>query len=513
MPRTRIAPGTVGAVSVVPLGTHGNKPESVIPTPTDDDGKALAFPKNLRVGDTYTVRRKLSSKVGGVLVVEHDWTVTEHVVTRWRGLARVIDTEFTPRLTPKKDGEYGEPVRDTDDNVVLHHQEFMVRRWEATKAAAEAATRKAGLDKLAQLSAERQAAIDMAATAADGDMTTDLAALVDEAMRLVNESGKLAVRTRQNYGYSAKLIREHAIGSARPRDVDVAMLRRCLSNVAAEHGTVVAKQVKAILRKALDLAVESRALKVPGNLVLALPKDAIPNVQVQDRGLDHRTSLTDDQVTALLAALQADPLAAPLLGARTKSPHGQTKTAAPNGQDVADLLALTFATGMRVGEATALRWADIDLATVPATADVTGTVVYVNGTGAVRQEKTKSKAGNRAVPLRADIVEMLTERAALFGVDLASPTDLARPVFPSPQAHDKFRDPSNLAKVVRAAFTRHGHPSFSSHQARRYRITSLSDRKVPASKIADLVGHAKMDQTLAYIGRGRSNDPEVVAAL
>ena len=469
MPRSRISPGTVGPVAVVPLGTEfgqDRETETVIPFPTADDGSVLTFPKGLRVGDSVKVER--------------DWAITEYVLTRWRGLARVVDVDGT---------------------------EHMVRRWRTTKGAAEAATRQAGLDKLAALEAVREAAVVTAAAVADGDVTTTISDLVNRAMTLPDVV-KLAVRTRQNYGYSAKLIHQDGIGTARPRDVDVAAIRTFLTTIATAHGSGVAKQCKAILRKALDLAVESRALQVPANLVLAT-RDAIPEVRVQERGLDHQRVLTDDQVTTFLSALRADPLAAPLLGSRTKSPHGETRTAAVNGADLADLLHLTFATGMRIGEATALRWSDLDLDGEHPTADVTGTVAYVNGVGAVRQDKTKSRAGDRAVPLRADVVAMLRTRAELFGSHLSS----ASPVFGSPQHHDRFRDPSNLAKTVRAAFTRHGFDWASSHVARRYRVTSLLDRGVPVGKVADLVGHSKLEQTLGYVGRGRGTDAEVRAAL
>ncbi len=467
MPRQRIAPGTVGPVAVVPLGTEsGTDTETVIPFPTADDGSALPFPKGIKVGETVKVER--------------DWAISEFVLTRWRGLARVVDTDGT---------------------------EHMIRRWRSTKGAAEAATRQAGLDKLAALEAVRQAAVTTATAVADGDVTTTISDLVRQAMTLPDVA-KLATRTKQNYGYSARLIHEHAIGVARPRDVDVAAIRTFLTAVATAHGSGVAKQCKAILRKALDLAVESRALQVPANLVLAT-RDAIPDVRVQDRGLDHKRVLTDEQVDAFLAALQGDPLAAPMIGQRSKSKHGETRTAAANGLDVGDLLTLTFRTGLRIGEATALRWSDLDLASNTPTADVTGTVTYVNGVGAGRQDSTKSRAGDRAVPLRADVVAMLLRRAALFGADLSS----ALPVFGSPQAHERFRDPSNLAKVVRAAFARHGYGWASSHLARRYRVTSLLDRGVPVGKVADLVGHAQIQQTMAYVGRGRGTDAQVRAAL
>ena len=297
MPRQRIAPGTVGPVAVVPLGIEtGSTVETVIPSPVADNGEPMPFPSGTRKDS--------------VVKVERDYALTEYVVTRWRGLARAVDTDGT---------------------------EHMVRRWRDTKAAAEAATRQAGLDKLASLEAARLSAKAAAATQADGDVETTVSDLVHRVM-VSPDVVRLAVRTRQNYAYTVDLIHGHAVGAARPRDVDVAMVRAFLHDVAHGHGSNTAMRARSILRKALDLAVESRALRTAFNPVLAT-RDAIPSVQVQDRGLDHSRVITDAQVTELLAALQADPLALPMFGPRSKSKHGEERTAAPNGLDLADLLA------------------------------------------------------------------------------------------------------------------------------------------------------------------------------
>lgn len=468
MARQRISPGTVGPVAVVPLGTHDDQSESVIPNPTADDGTELPFAKGLKAGDS--------------IKVEKDWSVSEYAVTRWRGLARVVDTDGT---------------------------EYMVRRWRSNKAAAESATRQAGIDRLAALAAARQEAQKAALVAADGDVETTVSELVERAMTLPDVA-KLATRTRQNYLSTVKLIHAASIGAARPRDVDVAMVRAFLADVAKGHGTNTAMRCRAILRRALDLAVESKSLRLAFNPVLAT-RDAIPAVRVQDRGLDHRRVLDDAEVIAFLAALQGDPLAQPMLGARSKSKHGEVRTAdaGPNGLDLVDLLSTMFGTGLRLGEALALRWSDLTLDGDRPVADVSGTVIFENGSGAVRQPRTKTTSGDRPVPLSASLAALLTARAELFGADLQS----GLPVFGSPQYHDRWRDPSNTSKAIRAAFKRHGHDWASSHLARRYRVTSLLDRGVPVGKVSDMIGHSKVSTTLGYVGRGRGTDDQVRAAL
>lgn len=53
-----------------------------------------------------------------------------------------------------------------------------------------------------------------------------------------------------------------------------------------------------------------------------------------------------------------------------------------------------LATGVRIGEVLALRWADVDLATVHPTVTICGTIIFVKGKGFLRQEWTKSDAGS-----------------------------------------------------------------------------------------------------------------------
>ena len=68
-------------------------------------------------------------------------------------------------------------------------------------------------------------------------------------------------------------------------------------------------------------------------------------------------------------------------------------------------------------------------------------------------------------------------------------------------------------KGVRRMFDRYGLDWASSHTARRWRVTSLLDRGVPLGKVSDMVGHAEIQTTLRYVGRGRGTDDQVRAAL
>lgn len=61
--------------------------------------------------------------------------------------------------------------------------------------------------------------------------------------------------------------------------------------------------------------------------------------------------------------------------------------------DLADIVDLFLATGLRIGEVLALRWTEVDLTADRPTLAVTGTLVQIKGHGIVRQDATKSAAG------------------------------------------------------------------------------------------------------------------------
>lgn len=437
----------MGSIGLVPLDDQGRP----IPPPVDADGHKLNFPRSLKAAS-------------------------------WQGLVRVADFDGTLKR---------------------------VRLTRKSKGAAEMATRQAALALLKEMAVQREGDVQRKADKDAGDALSTVADLVSQVLHSPAFEKK-APRTQQNYRYAAAQICGQEIAVLLPRDLDVVAVRSFLMQMASEHGKGGAERCRAVLRMAMDIGTESRAMHVPFNPVL-LAKQAIPNAAVRPTGIDHKRAPTDDEVTNFLASLRADPEAGPMIGPRTKSPHGKSGTAAVNGTDIADLITFTFGTGTRIGEASALRWSDLRLLDVHPTANITGTVAWIKGLGTVRQERTKSTAGTRNVPLSSNLVQILKVRADLFGIDLAEPS--LAPVFPSRQHHDRFRDPNNLSRTIKKMFTKHGLDYARSHVARKWRVTSLVERGVPIGKVADVVGHAKISTTLGYVGRGRGTDPDVRRAL
>ena len=266
----------------------------------------------------------------------------------------------------------------------------------------------------------------------------------------------------------------------------MAAVRRFLVDMAENHGSAGAKHSRAVLRSALDLAIGVTALKVSSNAVLGAHATIPRNVK-RKTSIDHRRAPTDREVKNLLSGLTWDPEARAMYPGgprRRKSRHGRAG-AVVNGKDIADLSAVMFATGARIGEVAALRWSDFD--PNRKTISISGTLVTVAGKGTYRQPATKTVGSTRVVPLARWALGALNRRARRFGVALTDPPET--PICGSPQFPDRWREQGNLNKAVKSLYARHGLDWARGHAARKWRVTSLAERGVPTHKIADLVGH------------------------
>ncbi|WP_245761770.1 site-specific integrase [Saccharopolyspora shandongensis] len=120
-----------------------------------------------------------------------------------------------------------------------------------------------------------------------------------------------------------------------------------------------------------------------------------------------------------------------------------------------------LATGVRIGEALAVQWSEVDLD--KGVVHVHFTVVRVKGKGLIRKS-TKTECGERTLPLPSWTVEMLKKRHA-GGVGLD------RPVFP--ESLGGLRDPSNTRRDLRNARGTTGFAWVTSHAFRKTAATIL----------------------------------------
>src|SRR4051794_39143240 len=92
-------------------------------------------------------------------------------------------------------------------------------------------------------------------------------------------------------------------------------------------------------------------------------------------------------------------------------------------RDLPDLVFFMLATGVRIGEALAAVWSEVDFEA--GTVRITSTLIRVKGEGLLRKG-TKSRAGERTLPLPVSAVAMLRRRF-MSGARLDQPLFPGRP--------------------------------------------------------------------------------------
>jgi integrase len=174
--------------------------------------------------------------------------------------------------------------------------------------------------------------------------------------------------------------------------------------------------------------------------------------------------------------------------------------------DLPDLIRFVFGTGLRFGEAIAVRWRDVNLTDRPIIVDnqeiaprslwVNGNIVAISGQGLVRHEG-KTPKSNRVLGVPDYLLTLLLVRRPADAID-----DV--PVFPSGVLG--WRAPSGVQRAVRAMRARIGYPEFTLHVGRRRVATALDRARQSARQIADQLGHANPSMTQnVYMGRAMAN--------
>lgn len=289
-------------------------------------------------------------------------------------------------------------------------------------------------------------------------------ALVVERWLADVEGSERAHSTKKLYRDVARGHVVPAVGALRVREARVAALEAVLAELVAARGPAVGKIARTVLTGSLAIAVRHGAIETNPVRELSPVRQARREVRALDV----------EQVRALRTDLAADARALAV--------------------DLPALLDLMLGTGARIGEALALRWADVDLP--GATVSLTGTVVRLSPAGGapgalIRQDTTK---GHRP---RALLVPTFT-LAALAGQRERHPgADL---VFPS--AAGGLREVATVQRQWRV--WRQRHPAWTTvtfHDARRA-VATVIDRGAGIDAAAAQLGHASSRVTAErYVAR------------
>lgn len=171
--------------------------------------------------------------------------------------------------------------------------------------------------------------------------------------------------------------------------------------------------------------------------------------------------------------------------------------------DLPDLTRMMLATGVRIGEALAVGWSEVDLD--EGVVDVRWPLVRRTGVGLLRLPSTKSsRKGERLVPVPSWGLTMLKRRRLAIGPGVKA-------VFPD--SLGGWRDPANVRRVWRQVRDDAELDGLVSHTLRKTVASFLDDANVTVREISDQLGHSKISMTQdRYLGR-RLTDRETAEVL
>jgi integrase len=263
-----------------------------------------------------------------------------------------------------------------------------------------------------------------------------------------------------------------ALGELRLAEVTTPLADKFVGRVKTDIGAPTAKTCRSIVSGVMGLAVRYGA--VSANPIRDVDRiEALP--QREPRALSEAEWIT------WLEQLEADEKAVEW--------------------DLPDLCLFMAGTGVRIGEALAVLWSQVDFEA--GCVEVTHTIVRVKGRGLLRK-KTKSRAGERLLALPTSVLAMLRSRF-MVGVKLD------QPAFPTTLG--EFRDPNNTRRSIREARGDGLLSWVTSHNFRKTVATVLDDAGHSGRKVADQIGHSKVSMTQdVYLGRKVAN-PEAAEDL
>lgn len=181
-------------------------------------------------------------------------------------------------------------------------------------------------------------------------------------------------------------------------------------------------------------------------------------------------AMTPQEIRAWLGILDADPFA--------------------RRWDLPKLTRFMLATGVRLGEALGVRWADLDLDA--GTVSIERTVIRLRGRGLVAS-KLKTRASARVLVLPAWCVNLLRARRVRLGV-------FEGPVFADNRGG--YRDRNNVGAAFRTVRTGTAFEWVTPHTYRKTVATVLDSEGATARRVADQLGHARVSMTQdVYMGR------------
>jgi integrase len=312
-------------------------------------------------------------------------------------------------------------------------------------------TRDAVKDRLQE--AQRQAEAGRLPIGRDVQVATYLERWLTDAVR-----HSVRPKTFENYELCVRRLLP-LIGRARLRTLSPEQIQFALGKLL-DSGMAprTVRQVHMVLRRALKQGVLWR-------LLVTNPSDAVSAPRPDRKEM---RTLTEDEVRHLLTV------------ARGMRDYG--------------LWVFLVTTGLRLGEALALRWSDLDLKEGRAT--IRRAVQRQRGAGLVFVEP-KSARSRRTVPIPHETIEVLEEQRRSNDRDRRKAGELwqeSELVFPTPVGRP--RDTAYRSISFHAALDRAGLPRMRLHDLRHTAATHLLTKQIHPKVVQDLLGHSTIAITL-----------------
>ena len=269
-----------------------------------------------------------------------------------------------------------------------------------------------------------------------------------------------APNTRQRYREVLDGYILPGTGGLTIREANVSALDRFLKTVRKNNGNSTAKICKSLLSGMMSLATRHGAIGAnPLREVARIPASA-----------KEVRALTLQEAIELRKSISA----------------WQQPTSKQNGQnekDILDVVDIMLATGIRIGEALAIRWTDIDLDSTKPTLTINGTVINLRGrNGLTIQDHPKSANSRQRYYLPEFSIEMLQRRQSeTFRSN--------RLVLVFPSSVGTIRDPNGFRKQWREARKAVGFDWVTPHTFRKSVGTILANTQGMAAASAQL-GHS-----------------------
>lgn len=343
--------------------------------------------------------------------------------------------------------------------------------------------------------AERQTQQRLAERLDSGTLTSNSTFLtVGQAWLDTLADEPLSERTKREY--RAVWDRHVVQASSGPASLTLAQvnrapyLRRWLGEVASAHGSGTARMLRSVTSRVLQHAVDSQAADT--NAVRALSRfrpegeshqRRHPEAQPREVSRAFTLAERDDVVNKAYArASRAALRFEDVQGCTVRGGPYAAERSALKARAVADLTATLAGTGVRIGEALALRWEHVD---------------WQAGTLAVHG--TKTQGSRRTLHPPTWLMDRLRERQGMHGCEgliLHSPAGECETPW------------GNASRAMSDLLRETGYSWATPHTFRKAAATILHKQGMPLSEVADQLGHANPAMTAkAYLGRDLEHGP------